>query len=162
MLVPVAVVALAAASGCAAGSRIESTPPAPPIIDVRLASEQPAPGFAERRELDVADGPRAIYLASVSVITDADVTRARTRPQPSGLVLEITLADSTARRVHEVTANNIGKHMAVLLNGRMNGPPPRIMAGVRANRLSLALTLSPAAADSVRSLVAARWPEPVR
>lgn len=145
----------------AAGAQPTSSKAAPPpIIELRLASSSRASGFTLRRELPSGDQPRVLFLAAGTVVADADLVRARTRPAPDGIVVEIVLSDAGATRLREATARNIGKYMAILAHGRFAGSAI-IMASIpRGNRVSIGLTLPPAAADSVRSHVAARWPGP--
>jgi preprotein translocase subunit SecD len=136
------------------------TPASPPILELRLASATPAPGFSVRRDQESGDQPTVLYLASDNVVSDADLVRARARPAPDGIVVEIQLSDVAAARLREIAANNIGKYMAVFGQGRLAGSAT-IMAPIpRGNRVTVGLTLPAAAADSLRSRIAARWPEP--
>lgn len=161
--VPLRAAVLTAVISCAGISQpAPSGPVSPPILEVRLASDKPAPGFSVRQDQESSDQPSVLFLASDNVVSDADIVRARTRPAPDGIVVRIQLSDAAAARLREITASNIGKYMAIVGHGRFAGAAT-IMASIpRGNSVTVGLTLPAAAADSVRSRVAARWPAPSR
>jgi preprotein translocase subunit SecD len=155
--------ALMSVLGREAQSQITSGAPAlPPILELRLASATPAPGFTTRHESPGGDQPKVLFLAPRSLVSDTDLVRARTSPAAEGIVVEIAVSDAAAARLREATGNNIGKYVATFARGRFGGAAVIMNAIPRGNTATVALTLTPAAADSVRSLVAARWPTPPR
>ena len=154
---------LTAVISCAGiGQPAPPGPVPPPILELRLASDKQAPGFSVRRELASGDQPSVFFLASDNVVSDADIVRARTRPAPDGIEVEVQLSDAAAARLRETTANNIGKYLAVLANGRLTAPATIMGSVPTRNTVTLGLNLPATAADSVRSRVAARWPAPPR
>ena len=147
--------------GCsAAGQRSPPEPVSPQVLDVRLASDKAAPGFQVRQHFSVDGQSREFFLESKSVLSDQDITRARTKPTADGMVVEVLLTAAAAARLRETTANNIGKYMAVLAHGRLASAATIQSTIPRADQLTIGLTIPAALADTVRSRVAARWPEP--
>lgn len=158
--VPVRAVVLTAVISCAGLAQANAPRPAStPVLAVRLASDKPAPGFSERRDVKGGDQPSVLFLSSKSVISDVDMLHARATAARNGLVVEIMLSNSAALHVRETTASNIGKYMAILADGRLAGSATIMSPVPRTNRLTVGLTLPAEAADSVRSLIEARWPE---
>ena len=102
--------------------------------------------------------PGVLYLDSAIVVSDADLVRARARPTPDRLVVDVELSDAAAARLRETSGNSVGKYMAVLAHGRFAGAATIMGSIPRGNSMTVGLTLPAAAADSVRSRVAARWP----
>lgn len=108
-------------SGASVG---QPTPPpsaSPPMLELRLASATPAPGFTVRQSRASGDQPGVLYLASDNGVSHGDLVRARTRPASDGIVAEIVLSDGAAARLRGITASNVGKYMAVLAHGRFAG-----------------------------------------
>jgi hypothetical protein len=133
-------------------------PPSPPIIELRLASDKLAPGFDVRRDIGHGEQPNVFFLAPDPVVSDADVVRARARRAPDGLVVELEVSDAAAARLRETTATHVGRYLAVLANGRLAAASSIMQSVPTRNTMNVGLSLPPAAADSVRSRVAARWP----
>jgi preprotein translocase subunit SecD len=156
---PVCAAVLTVAISCAGIAQANPPGPvSPPILELRLASDKPAPGFSAQRNFESRDQPAVLYLDSTVVVSDADLVRARTRSAPDGLVMELTLSDAAAARLRETTANSIGKYMAVLAHGTFAGAATIMTSIPTRTSVNVGLTLPVAAADTVRSRVAARWP----
>jgi len=128
----------------------------PPLIQLRLARETPAPGFALTKSL--ADS--TLYVASRVILEDAGIQQARTSPTTDGVVLTIHVTPQAATRLTESFKGHIGWRLAILVNGQLNGAGVikqelRISAE---NPATLAIHLPRAAADEFAAAVAARWP----
>jgi preprotein translocase subunit SecD len=113
-----------------------------------------------RHEQSTSDQPKVLFLASGNIVSDMDLVRARTRPAPDGIVVEIVLSDAAAARLRQVTANNIGKYLTIFSYGRFAGSATIMGAVPRGNKVTVGLTLPPTTADSVRSAIATRWLAP--
>jgi len=162
-VVPLQAVALTVLMNCAAPgktSTLETS--APPILQIRLASDTPTPGFDVRDQFNVDGRPVQVFLTKTNVVSDPDIIRARTRPGPDGIIVQIVLTDEGADRLRAATAANIGKLMAVIAHGRLAAAATIVQSIATGNSVSLGLSLTAEVADSVRSRVAMRWPQAPR
>ncbi len=116
---------LIAIAAFAAGSRLW-----PPFIsdvqaavrfEVRLVEPAPAPGLTQAR---VAGGG-TVYVHNEVIVTNSDIAQAKVIPQPDGsqFWVGVTFTADGARKIHEATANNIGKRMAILIDGEVVTAP---------------------------------------
>jgi preprotein translocase subunit SecD len=97
-------------------------------FEVRLAERAPAPGL---KEADSADGSK-IYLYDEIIVNNSDIAHAEVKPQHNGPYFQVwvTLTPAGAQRMHDTTMKNIGKPMAILIDGEV------IMAPVIRDALS--------------------------
>lgn len=86
-------------------------------FEVRLAERAPAPGL---KEAVSADGSK-IYLYDEIVANNGDIAHAEVKPQHNGPYFQvwITLTPAGAQRMHDTTMRNIGKPMAILIDGEV-------------------------------------------
>lgn len=87
-------------------------------FEVRLAEDKPATGL---REAKVSDSNRSIYLHDDVIVTNSDIAVARVAPgpRPSEYIVAIEFNSSGAEKMRAATANHIGKHIAILLDGQV-------------------------------------------
>jgi hypothetical protein len=97
-------------------------------FEVRLAERAPSPGL---KEADCADGSK-IYLYDEIVVDNSDIAHAEVKPQHNGPYFQVwvALTPAGAQRMHNTTMRNIGKPMAILIDGEV------IMAPVIRDALS--------------------------
>lgn len=90
-------------------------------LEVRLAEQNPAPGLKEAK---VAGGG-TIYLHSEVIATNSDIAQAKVIPQPGGsqYAILVTFNPAAARNIHAVTEKNIGKRIAILIDGEVVTAP---------------------------------------
>ncbi|MBN1126580.1 MAG: hypothetical protein JXA82_16355 [Sedimentisphaerales bacterium] len=89
-------------------------------FEIRLVEENPAPGL---QEVKVADG--TFYLHNDVVVTNSDIAQAKVLPQPGGSIfwVSVTFTPAGARKMHSATEKNIGKRMAILIDGEVISAP---------------------------------------
>ena len=85
-------------------------------FEVKLAEDQPAAGLQPAR---IASDNRTIYLHPDVVVTNSDIANSRVVPgaKPDTFWIDVQLTADGARKLHDATANHIGKPVAILLDG---------------------------------------------
>jgi len=96
----------------------EQTGTAGPLIELRLVSETAASGL-ERSEWEGAD----LWLEPEPVISNPDFASLSAYTRPGSLRLRIDLSDEAGERFGEVTGGNIGRRLAMLIDGRVVSAP---------------------------------------
>jgi preprotein translocase subunit SecD len=79
-----------------------------------------------------AEWYRALYVTDdKDILTGHDINDARPSQSPTdGTVVEFTLDNEGGRRFRVETGRNIGKYMAIVLDGRVMGQPPVIQSAI--------------------------------
>jgi hypothetical protein len=119
-IVAIAAVVLAAIVVLLAGTRgwplFVSDVHAAVRFEVRLAEDQPAPGL---RQAKVAGTDKAVYLHDGVVVSNSDIAAARLVQESSQYGVDVRLTASGAKKMRAATEKNIGKLMAILLDGQV-------------------------------------------
>ena len=87
----------------------------PVLIELRLAKGSPASGFVSAT---VNGRPHAVYLDPEIALSNTHIARVeaiKTRIG-KGLILQVWLTNSGAKRIADITARHIGDSLAVLVN----------------------------------------------
>lgn len=88
-------------------------------FEMRLAEETPIPGLQP-----LIQGGRAIYVHRDVIIGNVDIASARViAGTSSGFGVEVTFTPSGAEKILRATANHIGKHIAMLIDGQVVSLP---------------------------------------
>jgi len=143
-------VLLLATQACA-----QSTNPREVLIELRLARNTAAPGFAAMRSL----GDTTFFVAGRAIVSDSDIVEANTINTHDGLLVRVRLTSSAAARLSAATKRHLGERIAVLTGGKLNGAP--VVKGALSateRMLDIALQLPQSDAARFASAVAARWP----
>jgi preprotein translocase subunit SecD len=83
-----------------------------------IANESPA--FPGQTPVVVPTNKMTLYLAPAAVVTNADIRAVELAENQYGsTVIDITISPEAARRMHDVTSESIGKHMAILIDGKV-------------------------------------------
>ncbi len=87
-------------------------------FEVRLAEDKPGPGL---REAKVSGSDRSVYLHDEVVVDNGDIAEARVVPgsSPSQYAVAIKFNASGAEKMTAATGSHIGKHLAILLDGKV-------------------------------------------
>jgi len=88
---------------------------------VSLVEQNPTPGL---KEAQLAGGGM-IYLHNDVIVTNSDIAQAIVIPQPGGtdFWVGVTFTSAGARKIQEATERNIGKRMAILIDGEVVTAP---------------------------------------
>jgi preprotein translocase subunit SecD len=125
------------------------------LIEFRAVNASPAPGFHAVKSVNHA----TVYLADSPLISDDDIEDATTDTSalnPGLLILNVRFKPSAGARLRDFTQHHVGELLAVLLNGELDGTPPRIMDPISGPSVMITLPLDESAAFA--AAVAARWP----
>jgi hypothetical protein len=84
-------------------------------FEVRLAEQKPAPGL----KAATLESGGTVYLHDEVIVTNSDIAQAKAIPRPGGsdFMVSIMFTPAGARKMHAATGNNIGKRMAILIDG---------------------------------------------
>jgi hypothetical protein len=85
-------------------------------LELRLVGSGPGPGLSEMRDL----GPsQSVFVSNIPVITNADIAYARATRYADAPAVEITFTKTGEIKFCDITSANIGKSMAVLVDGKL-------------------------------------------
>jgi len=62
-------------------------------------------------------------VSRIPLVTTGDITGATASQAEGQWVLNFKVTDSAAKRVHDVTEQNVGRNMALVVNGKVHGTP---------------------------------------
>ena len=84
-------------------------------FEVRLVEKDPAPGLKAAN----LEGGGTVYLHGEVVVTNSDIEQAKAIPRPerSDFIVSITFTPAGAGKMRAATERNIGKRMAILIDG---------------------------------------------
>jgi len=87
-------------------------------FEVRLAEDKPGPGLQQAK---VSGSDRLVYLHEEVIVTNADIADARVVQggNPSQYDVSVEFNSSGAEKMRAATQRNIGKHVAILLDGQV-------------------------------------------
>jgi preprotein translocase subunit SecD len=104
--------------GCAMieGLTPRPTPPAPISVEFRLVDESPA---SDAPDMLIKGTGERVRLAPEVVVDRADIVSAQAQVSPMGQSYDvrITVTPEAADRLRTTTANNIGKRLAIVIDG---------------------------------------------
>jgi len=125
----VAVIAAAAIVALAVLVGTQLLPQAAVRFEVRLAEDQPAAGLQSAR---VGNTARTVYLHREAIVTNTDIANSRVGPggdrvapgeTPTRFWIYVQLTPQGAQKMHDATADHIGKPVAILLDGDVVSAP---------------------------------------
>ncbi len=92
------------------------------LFEVRLAEETSAPELEP--PITLPSG-RTIYLHETAVVTNADIAEARVvqGDSRSTFAVEVTLNADGAKKMWLATSNHVGRHVAILIDGKVVAAP---------------------------------------
>ncbi len=87
-------------------------------FEVRLAEDHPAPGLQAAK---ISGSGQVIYLHDEVVVANGDVERAEVAPgsSPAEFNVSVELTAAGGEKMRSITERNIGKRLAILLDGQV-------------------------------------------
>jgi preprotein translocase subunit SecD len=77
-----------------------------------------------------------ILVSRTPLVATGDITRAEASLTDGEWVLNFTVTDDAAKRVHDHTNRHVGRHLALVVDGEVHGTP-RIAAAVTGNKFRI-------------------------
>ena len=99
-----------------------------PAIEMSAVADTPTDST---RAVTVND-TTTILISRAPLVATADITGATASQKDGGGVLNFTVTDDAAKRVHEFTMQHVGTRMALLVDGKVYGTP-RIAGAINGN-----------------------------
>jgi preprotein translocase subunit SecD len=123
-------------------------------VEFHLLEDEPAAGL---QAVDVTAPKSVKYMHPEAVLLGSDIAAVSAMKEIYGRGVEITFTHDGAAKLARVTAANIGKCLAVVIDGKVV-MAPRIMAAMTTGVAQLSVGRD----DSIEKIVAALQPLPVR
>lgn len=90
-------------------------------VTIRAAAADPVPGW---ERMQSAEGDRIVWVAPTPGLTSADIQRAQPMIDPDGRrAVTIVFTDAGAKKMRELSAAQITKPIALLLDGKLIWAP---------------------------------------
>jgi preprotein translocase subunit SecD len=77
-----------------------------------------------------------ILMSRIPLVATGDITGATASPTEDRWVLNFTVTDDAAKRVHEFSRQHVGKTLALVVDGQVHGTP-RIAAAIIGNQYQI-------------------------
>jgi preprotein translocase subunit SecD len=74
-----------------------------------------------------------ILISRNPIVSAGDITGATAAESGDQWVVNITVTDDAAERVHEFTQHHVGTNLAVAVDGKVHGGTPRIASAITSN-----------------------------
>ena len=97
-----------------------SEKPANVKLEFRIAYQTPGPGLTEKIFPQTGE---KFYLKDSVLLSNSDIVEAIARTEHTPVDILLKLSDSGAVKFTEITAGNIGRRMAILLDGNLITAP---------------------------------------
>ena len=78
-----------------------------------------------------------ILISRTPLVATGDITGATASQTEGQWVVNFTVTDDAAKRVHEFTKQHVGRNMAIAVDGKVHGGTPRIIGAIIGNRYQI-------------------------
>jgi preprotein translocase subunit SecD len=148
------VLALVALAACARVTPKNAV--AAPLIELRMAHQIAAPELQR-----VEHEGRTFYLETRSVFADNDLKLVEPSMRGDTMFLELYPTPEGSARLRQATGDNIGKHLALLVNSRVRSIPVIQSAiGTPEQSIQTWVRLEPDEVERIPERIRSRWPQP--
>jgi len=144
-----AVVLLLALISCAAQAPSGDVPQAK--FELRLTQEAPGEGLTEA---SVEDSDKKVYLSKEALITNKDLISARVVENEGLLRIDVKFTEEGAERMSRASAANIGKRIAIVVDGKVLSAP--IVMGVISDTAAISGPFTREEAERLARRIAAK------
>lgn len=112
----------------ACAARPEPGAPCPAIEMSEVADSQ-----TDSTKTVTLNDTTTILMSRTPLVATGDITGATASQAEDGWVLNFTVTDDAAKRVHEFSKQHVGRNLALVVDGKVHGTP-RIAAAIIGNR----------------------------
>jgi preprotein translocase subunit SecD len=116
--------------GCA--TRHEASAPCPAIEMSGVADTQ-----TDSSKTVTLNDNTTILIARTPLVATGDITGASASQTGDQWVVNFTVTDDAAKRVHDFTQQHVGRNMALVVDGKVHGGTVRIAGAVTSNRYEI-------------------------
>ncbi|MDB4908073.1 MAG: hypothetical protein JWO05_2857 [Gemmatimonadetes bacterium] len=111
-------------------SRADASAPCPVVEMSAVADTQ-----AESSKAVTLNDTTTILISRTPLVATGDITGASARASQAEnqWVVDLTVTDDAAKRVHDFTQQHVGRKLAVVVDGKAHGGTPRIAGAVVSN-----------------------------
>jgi preprotein translocase subunit SecD len=103
--------------------------PASPVIEVSAVANTQTDSTTTATLSDTA----TIEMSRTPLVATGDITGATASRTNDQWILNLTVTDDAAKRVHEFSKQHVGTHLALVVDGKIHGTP-RIAGAIVGNR----------------------------
>lgn len=130
------------------------------VIELRIAEDRPAPG---RTQMSVPGAAHPVYVVRSVLASDDDLEEANAIIVDGTLTLDLELTDTASERLFTVTAEMIGRRIALLIDSKMISAPVirAPIGGSQSRRIQVAVSVDDLPHNVPSEVVASvtnRWP----
>ena len=112
----------------ACATRHEASAPCPVIEMSAVADTQ-----TDSSKTVTLNDTTTILMSRTPLVATGDITAANASQAGDGWVVNFTVTDDAAKRVHEFSKQHVGRNLALVVDGKVHGTP-RIAAAIIGNR----------------------------
>lgn len=117
---------------CLACATRHEAGPCPPIEMSAVADTQ-----TDSTKTVTVNDTTTILMSRTPLVATGDITGATASQAEDGWVLNFTVTDDAAKRVHEFTKQHVGRNMALVVDGKVHGGTPRIAGAIIGNKYQI-------------------------
>ena len=113
----------------ACAARSEAGAPCP-AIEMSAVADTPTDSSKSVALNDAA----TILISRTPLVATSDITGATASQTGAEWVVNFTVTDDAAKRVHEFSKQHVGRNLALVVDGKVHGGTPRIAGAIVGNR----------------------------
>ena len=99
-----------------------------PVIEISAVADTPT----DSSKTVVLDDTTTILMSQTPLVATGDITSATASGDEDQWVLHFTVTEGAAKRVHDFTKQNVGRNLALVVDGKVHGTP-RIASAIVGN-----------------------------
>jgi preprotein translocase subunit SecD len=116
--------------GCA--TRSDAGAPCP-AIEMSAVADTPT----DSSKTVTLDDTTTIRISRTPLVATGDITSASASQTKDQWVVNFTVTDDAAKRVHDFTKQHVGRNLALVVDGKAHGGTPRIAGAITGNRYKI-------------------------
>ena len=99
-----------------------------PVIEISAVADTPT----DSSKTVILDDTTTILMSRTPLVATGDITSATASQTEDEWVLNFTVTDHAAKRVHDFTKQHVGRNLALVVDGKVHGTP-RIASAIVGN-----------------------------
>ena len=103
-----------------------------PVIEMSAVADTPT----DSSKTVILNDTTTILVSQIPLVATGDITGATASQTEDQWVLNFTVTDHAAKRVHDFTKQHVGRNLALVVDGRVHGTP-RIGGAIIGNRYQI-------------------------